>query len=59
MVRKSNICPKCHSTKIEPSWGSEGYMQCNVCGHEWRQGKNKKLNWKKIGKLPKPKKGKK
>lgn len=36
MVKKL-YCPECKSKNIEPSWGSEGYMQCNKCGHEWIQ----------------------
>lgn len=28
-------CPQCKSRDIEPSWGAEGYMQCNNCGKEW------------------------
>lgn len=50
---RSKNCPKCKSSNVEHSWGSEGYMQCNNCGHEWIQRKPKKLNWSKIGKLPK------
>ena len=32
---KINICPECQSDKVEPSWGTAGYMQCNNCGKEY------------------------
>jgi len=32
---KTNICPECQSDKVEPSWGTAGYMQCNNCGKEY------------------------
>ncbi len=35
--KRSKFCPYCRSQNIEPSLGTEGYMQCNNCGSEWRQ----------------------
>jgi transcription elongation factor Elf1 len=29
-------CPHCGSKKIEDSYGTAGYKQCNRCGREWR-----------------------
>lgn len=34
--RKGGKCPTCGSVNTEPSWGAEGYLQCNTCGAEWR-----------------------
>ena len=48
-VLRLKKCPRCSSRNIEPSWGSEGYYQCNECGAEWRQGSFKKVNWATVG----------
>ncbi len=42
----ANNCPECGSPEIEQSYGSFGYMQCNSCGAEWRQGRVQKIDWK-------------
>lgn len=34
--QKIDRCPYCGNKKIEGSWGTAGYMQCNHCGKEWR-----------------------
>lgn len=41
VVKEQNIvkCPDCGSYLTEPSLGSEGYMQCNNCGSEFRHPK--------------------
>jgi formate dehydrogenase maturation protein FdhE len=33
--RRVKNCPKCGSKRIEGSYGTGGYMQCNACGNEW------------------------
>lgn len=38
--RRSTVkCPSCKNTDTEPSWGAEGYMQCNSCGAEFQHPK--------------------
>jgi len=33
--RKIKNCPNCGSKRVEESWGTGGYMQCNACGSEY------------------------
>jgi ribosomal protein L37AE/L43A len=46
-MSKNISCPNCHSKDTEPSWGAEGYIQCNSCGAEFGDPNWKDIPWEK------------